>query len=354
MRYGHLLSTLAVAAAANPLAALNELRATNGFPAGIVENSTWSANCVAHMGYLELNGFRGNWHTEVPGRPGYSAAGRDAAVSAVLSNAPSVGVETNWEDWPYHFAQLLAPKLSISGYADGCIYTWPGYQRPEPPALETFTYPADGARGTTSPYLYVLGYGGGTTSATLSHASLTGPDGLIALRVIDNESEEAEGYLPPGGFLTPSSPLEDDTPYTAQVTFTSDAGVREHKRWSFTTGHVGTGQTLYGEAEPTGASPASDLPAARTPKVSLTLYKTSSGGTQARISTRGLTIGRRARVTVRRLDCACRASTRTLRLTRTTRRITSRGSALRVTVKLNGFWADEIPFAGLTLTQSLS
>ena len=145
MRYGRLFSAIAVAAAANPLAALNELRATNGFPAGIVENPAWSANCAAHMRYLELNDFRGNWHTEEPGRPGYSEAGHAAAGSAVLSNAPSVGLETNWEDWPFHFAQLLSPKLSVSGYADGCIYTWPGYQRPEPPRLTTFTYPADGA-----------------------------------------------------------------------------------------------------------------------------------------------------------------------------------------------------------------
>ena len=220
--------------------------------------------------------------------------------------------------------------------------------------LRTFTYPADGARDTTSPYLYVLGYGGGTISATLSDATLTGPEGTIGLRVVDNHTAGAEGTLPPGGFLIPEFPLEHDTPYVAQVTFTSDAGVREVKRWSFVTGTVSEGQTPYAEAEPTGVAPATDLPAARTPKVSLALLRTTSGGTQARITTRGLTIGRRARVTVRRLDCACRPTTRTLTLTRTTRRITSRGSALRVTVKVNGFWADEIPFAGLTLTQSLS
>ena len=79
-----------------------------------MENPAWSANCAAHMTYLELNGFRGNWHTEEPGRAGYSEAGRAAAGSAVLSNAPSVGLETNWEDWPFHFAQLLAPKLSVT------------------------------------------------------------------------------------------------------------------------------------------------------------------------------------------------------------------------------------------------
>ena len=322
MRYGRLFGALAVVAAANPLATLNELRSANGFPGPIAENPAWSAGCAAHMTYLELNGFRGNWHTEEPSRPGYSEAGRAAAGSAVLSNAPSVGLETNWEDWPFHFAQLLAPKLSVTGYADGCMYTWPGYQRPEPPALETFTYPADGARGTTSPYLYVLGYGGGTTSATLSDATLTGPEGVIGLRVVDNHTPGAEGTLPPGGFLVPETALEHDTPYSAQVTFTSDAGVREIKRWSFSTGTVSEGETPYAEAEPTGVSPAADMPAARTPKITLALARTRGGGTQARITTRGLTIGRRARVTVQRLDCTCRASTRTLTLTRTSRRIT--------------------------------
>ena len=162
------------------------------------------------------------------------------------------------------------------------------------------------------------------------------------------------GTLPPGGFLVPESPLEHDSPYTAQVTFTSDEGVRAVRRWSFTTGTVTEGQTPYAEAEPTGVSPASGLPPARRPKVSLTLLRTTSGGTQARIATRGLTIGRRARVTVRRLDCRCRPTTRTMTLTKATRRITSRGSALRVTVRVDGFWAGDIPFAGLTLTQSLS
>jgi hypothetical protein len=352
VRNGRLLSALAAAAAVNPLAALNELRAANGFPAGIVENPAWSANCAAHMAYLERNGFRGNWHTEDPKRPGYSAGGRDAALGAVLSNGPYVGAETDWEQWPYHFAQLLAPQLSVSGYAPGCIYTWPGYQRPEPAALQTFTYPADGASATTSPYLYVLGWGGGTRSVRLSRATLSGPAGTTVLRATDNQTEETDGALPPGGFLTPEEPLEDRTPYTAQVTVTSNTGEREVRRWSFTTGTVGAGSMVVGEADPSETT--RELPAARRPKIALSLYRTTSGGTQARISARGLTIGRRARVTVQRLDCSCRATTRTLTLTRTSRRITSRGSALRVTVRVNGFWVGEIPFAGLTLTQSLS
>ena len=126
---------MAVLANADPLTELNNLRAANGIPAGIAENPTWSAGCALHMQYLELNGFAGDWHTEVPGRPGYTDAGKQAADSSVLSNAPSLGLDPEWETAPFHFAQLLAPKLSVSGSVPGCIYTWPGYRRPEPPTL---------------------------------------------------------------------------------------------------------------------------------------------------------------------------------------------------------------------------
>jgi hypothetical protein len=164
-------AAFALVAHGDPLAELNSLRAANGLPAGIVENAAWSAGCALHMRYLERNDFAGDWHTEVPGRPGYTTAGREAAGSAVLSNAPSLGLEPNWEDAPLHFAQLLAPQLSVSGSADGCIYTWPGYQRPEPPALQLYTYPGDGVQDTTSPYLYVFGFGGETSAGWRSRSS---------------------------------------------------------------------------------------------------------------------------------------------------------------------------------------
>lgn len=351
MRYGRLLKLAAVAAAANPLALLNEQRAANGIPAGITENPEWSAGCAAHMDYLRLNGFRGDWHTEEPGRPGYSAAGAAAAKGAVLSDGPAAGVETDWEQWPYHFAQLLAPKLSVSGFADGCIVTWPGYQRPEPPELRTYTYPGDGAQDTTSPYLYVLGYGAGTRTASLSGVALSGPEGPLSVRVVDNHTPGAEGLLPPGGILFPGAPLEQGALYTAQATFTSDAGPRTTHRWSFRAGAVtdpGDAEA-FGELLPAAVAPAASAPAPRTPKVTLRL---SRG--YATVSARGLTVGRRARVKVQRLDCRCRARTRTVRLTATPRRIPTGASRARVTVTLGAFWAGEIPFRGLTLTRTLS
>src|SRR3954453_2971075 len=112
------------------------------------------------------------------GAPNRPPGGR-APPGAVLSNAPSVGLDPDWQSSQFHFAQLLAPKLSVSGSAPGCIYTWPGYRRPEPAALTLYTFPGDGVAGATSPYLYAFGFGGGTEAGTLSGATLTGPDGPV-------------------------------------------------------------------------------------------------------------------------------------------------------------------------------
>lgn len=348
---------LATAALAGPLEDLNALRAANGLPAGIVENPDWSTGCALHMHYLALNDFTGDWHTETLGRPGFTAAGLAAAGSSVLSNAPSFGLETDWEVAPFHFAQLLAPKLSVTGFADGCMYTWPGYQRPEPAELRLYSYPGDGVEDTSSPYLYVFGFGGGTTGATISEASLTGPGGAVAIHVVDNHTPGAGGLLPPGGIVMPDEPLQTDSLYTAQVTLVSDAGVRASKRWSFRTGEVSAGeQDPIGEAVPQASAPATVLPRPHTPKLTLALSATRGGGTRATVSARGRAIGRRVRVRVQRLDCTatCRPSTRTLTLTKTPRRIAAGRRPVQVTVTLSGFWSGEIPFRGLTLARSLS
>jgi len=329
------------------------VRAANGIPAGIAENPAWSAACALHMTYLELNGFAGNWHTEVPGRPGYSEAGRQAAMSSVLSNGPSLGLEPDWESSPLHLAQLLAPKLSLSGAVPGCIYTWPGYRRPEPSSLMLYIYPGNGVTGATSPYLYVFGFGGGTGEGTLSAASLTGPSGPVGLHVVDNHTPGAEGYLPPGGFLAPSEPLEDDSAYTAQATFTSDEGVRATRRWTFTTGEVGEAAAepaAEAETIPTTVTP---LASGRTPRLTVVLQP-NGGGARASVAAQGNAVGRSARVTLQRLDCRCPPTKRTLRLTRTPRRFGSHGRPVRVTVSLAGFYAGEIPYRGLTIVRTLS
>ena len=329
------------------------MRAANGIPAGIAENPSWSAACARHMTYLELNDFAGNWHTEVAGRPGYSEAGRQAAMSSVLSNAPTLGLEPDWETAPFHFAQLLAPQLSLSGAVPGCIYTWPGYRRPEPSSLTLYTYPGNGVVGATSPYLYVLGFGGGTSEGTISAASLTGPSGPVGLNVVDNQTQGAEGYLPPGGFLSPSEPLEDDSAYAAQATFTSDAGGQATRRWTFTTGEVSEATTEpAGEAQTTHTT-VTPLASGRTPRLTVVLQP-NGGGARASVAARGNAVGRIARVTLQRLDCRCRPTKTSLKLAKTPRRFDSRGRPVRVTVSLPGFFVGEIPYRGLTVVRTLS
>jgi hypothetical protein len=344
------------AAIADPLDDLNGLRAANGLPADIVENPEWSAGCGLHMHYLARNDFEGDWHTESPSRPGFTAAGLAAAGSSVLSNAPSLGLATNWETAPFHFAQLLAPKLSVTGFAAGCMYTWPGYRRAEPADMRLYTYPGDGVEGTTSPYLYVFGFGAGTTGGTLRDATLTGPRGPLAVRVLDNHSPGVEGLLPPGGIVLPGAPLERDGLYTAQVTFTSDAGVRAVKRWSFRTGVVSEGvEEPVGESILQASTPAVPLPAGRTPRLKLALKGTRGGRARATLTATGNAVGRRVRVRVQRLGCRrCRPATRTLTLTKRPRRIDTARRPVRVTVTLAGFWSGEIPYRPLTLVSSLS
>ena len=163
-------------AIADPLDDLNALRAANGLPAGIVENPAWSAGCALHMNYLALNDFAGDWHTEAPWPPRLHGgrSRRRGQLGALRARRRSA--RPDWEDAPFHFAQLLAPKLSVTGYAAGLHLHVARLPAARAAGAATSTpIPGDGASASTSPYLYVFGFGGGTTGGTLSDASLTGP-----------------------------------------------------------------------------------------------------------------------------------------------------------------------------------
>jgi hypothetical protein len=165
-----------------------------------------------------------------------------------------------------------------------------------------------------------------------------------------------EGLLPPGGIVLPGAPLERDGLYTAQVTFTSDAGVRAVKRWSFRAGVISEGvEEPVGESILRAPMPASPLPAGRTPRLELALRGTRGGRARATLTATGNAVGRRVRVRVQRLGCRrCRPVTRTLTLTKRARRIDAARRPVRVTVTLAGFWSGEIPYRPLTLVSSLS
>ncbi|HEU4976814.1 MAG TPA: hypothetical protein VFT50_17105 [Baekduia sp.] len=252
------------------IAALNAQREANGIPGGIVEDPAWSVGCDHHISYLQANG--GNLtHDELRGRPGYTADGDSAGNSSVLSLGDSWTTGNPWETAPIHLHQLLGPRLSVTGVADRdryvCMVTWPGYQRPAPADWITYTYPGPGVVGyafeetafespftpgekvgipqgtKTGAYLYVM-FDGPFDHATArtTAASLTGPDGPVAIAVVDNDTPDVGGYLPPGMELIPRRPLRPRTTYTASIAASLHASTEfavldqpvEHT-WSFTT-----------------------------------------------------------------------------------------------------------------------
>ena len=80
------LAPVARAASAKTIVALlNAQRKANGIPAGITENSTWSAACQAHNAYEHANNAFG--HEETEGKRGYSAAGN---LIARVSSYPDI------------------------------------------------------------------------------------------------------------------------------------------------------------------------------------------------------------------------------------------------------------------------
>jgi len=245
------------------IAALNAQRAANGIPAGIAENPDWSEGCRLHERYVALNGTdSSDPHDEDPSKPGYTSQGQTAARNAVLGASFSAAGANGWETAPIHLMQTLAPALSVTGYADGCLWTWPGYQRPLPPQTELYTYPGDGstiyaretaaewpfvpgqfvgigAGATTGPYLYVFAFSADVFRVRLTGASLTGPAGAVAVRTVDNLTSGPLGdlgsYLPPGGMVIPVAPLEANATYRADVTGESENGEPLAWSWSFRT-----------------------------------------------------------------------------------------------------------------------
>jgi hypothetical protein len=88
----------------------------------------------------------------VPGRPGYSAAGRLAGETSVLFSPPAEPFATAlgaWANAPYHQVEILNPRLVRTGFSLGCMNTTRGI-RPAVPAggpPRLLAWPGDGARG---------------------------------------------------------------------------------------------------------------------------------------------------------------------------------------------------------------
>ncbi len=281
------LTTPALASAAltgpQQIAFLNAQRAANGLPADVVENPLWSADCATHMNYLAATGkFQ---HHEDKADPQYTDAGDLAGTTAVLSSAgdafSATGVNA-FETAPIHLSQMLSPYLRESGADRGCLATQRDTERTFLTPT-TFSYPGDGRTNVpvsevsyedpfvpaaavglsppgdlahsvrTGPSLYffyastALKFGRFFGKGTITAKSLTGPDGPVDVRSVDNATPAPDGsgvllgdYLPPGGILIPAAPLKKDSTYTASVTFQPKAESGEPaitRTWRFSTGN---------------------------------------------------------------------------------------------------------------------
>ncbi len=246
--------------------ALNAQREAHGIPGGIAHVPDWSRWCALHNEYQRLNGGVLT-HDEEPGKPGYTEEGDKAAGASVLSAGQAWDSGNPWETAPIHLHQLLAPRLDAMGVDDGggftCATTLLSRDRPPASADTVFVYPGPGTRhraseraeespytpgqrvgiprgATTGPYIYLSIDGPGVSTfakARVDAASVTGPDGPVEVKTVDNFTSGLEGYLPAGGQVIPVQPLQAGTPYTVSVRLSLDGspGRVFERTWTFET-----------------------------------------------------------------------------------------------------------------------
>lgn len=259
------------ATAQQTIARLNAQRAANGIPAGITEDAALSRGCLAHDQYMSLNNVL--THVEDPNNPGYTPAGANAGQNAVLTQGANWDSGNPYDYAPLHLNQLLAPRLVTVGSADAfgfsCTTTFPGWTRPDPPAMTVYTCPGNGASidpsevarelpwtpgdlvglpqpSRTGPTLFVFVDAPNErpedNPATLSNVTVSGPSGPVAVRTVDGATPLPSGskyptlapYISPGGFIIPVRPLIPGTAYHAHVLVTFDHQQKAYD-WSFTT-----------------------------------------------------------------------------------------------------------------------
>lgn len=272
--------------AARIIADINAERTANRIPPVTLSGSL-STGCRLLDEYEHLHG--DNFvHDETPGSAGYTPQGNAVAQAGPLLDIDGGSSVTGWGNNPYEFGpnhlfNLLNPRRTIMG-ADDSVFQTVGGSLVEEICVITatsssatttdavYTYPGDGAMiypsetasedpetpgqtvgipegTTTGPYLLVFAEGPFQRStATITNASLVGPDGPVKLDIVERK-------LNAGAFLIPTSPLANLATYHAEVTFDVSGTTLVHT-WSFTTnadastatGATGPGTTTVSNA----------------------------------------------------------------------------------------------------------
>ena len=255
-----LLLSLAALAGAAPAPAeiadrLNAVRAANGLPAVTVDPE-WSRGCAEHNAYMRTAGVG---HHQDAAAPGASPAGADAGLHGVLSNRPDAA--TAFAGSVFHELLLWHPALRAVGPAenDGHVCVRLDDLGAALPAGAVATYPGAGAAGVLpsadiaheipeSPAdilgidaVYVgqplLVWTGGPWLRTpeVLGASLTGPDGPLALGAIDGRSPwVGDGQV----VLVPHERYAPGTTSRAEILLGDGTRTVRHT-WEFTTGDAG-------------------------------------------------------------------------------------------------------------------
>jgi hypothetical protein len=231
------------------IAVLNAQRAANGIPAGLTERTDWTKACAARTRALERSG-----------GPGYAAQGQWSVSNAALARDSWTKAHDPWAQMPVQAMALLSPLLTQLGASSSahyvCATTRPGYLRRAPATASLYPYPGDGAQGvpyeqwsygfpftpgdfvglpagfTTGPNLLVMA--DVAAPASITGASLSGPDGPVAIRTVDNNTDQVGAALAPGAVIIPVDPLMPGRTYAAAATV-AIAGATATRSWSFTT-----------------------------------------------------------------------------------------------------------------------
>ena len=255
--------------------AYNAERSANGLPTVSTINPAMEQGCADHDRYMFLN--HSLAHGEDPGKPGYTPQGnyQDGAQGGeVLAEAS--GWSSTYEPWttaPIHLYPLFDPSVAQIGYADldgfQCLRmrgsdTPPPAGYVAPPAFYAWTsdhgpkYVSPSEHAAEYPYTpqQLLGIPPGQTTgpnillfsaadrATPEQARLTGPNGDVAVGLVNANTQNAIGdgrWFLGGGVLIPTQPLMPMTAYTATIDWhdpaiTSDNGLFV-QQFSFTTTH---------------------------------------------------------------------------------------------------------------------
>ncbi len=186
------------------IAALNRQREANGIPP-VRNDPRMAAGCRAYDDYVLRNGLSvADQHFEIPGKPGFSAAGNAAAHASVLASSvgtsyPGMGPVfafgwrqgDPWNNAAFHLFQMMNPALAVSGadertarLANGqwvrleCLNTFGGPFRTPPATMRTYFYPRSGSsvpvRELNQEGASVLGTRGGTAGGPLFFAYFFG------------------------------------------------------------------------------------------------------------------------------------------------------------------------------------